>query len=162
MMKTILAASAALVAMGGVANAQGYANLGAGYIFGDAEIPTGVLRLGADMGPNFGLEAEGQLGLGSDTQAGTSLEIDHIIAGFARVRGQVGPNAEIFARAGYYFSEASATTGAVTVSADDDDFAVGVGAQFGLGGRTGIRLDYTNFGFDLDSSQVTAALVVNF
>lgn len=167
-MKTLLAASAAIVALGATAAnaqsmpAQPYINLGAGYTFDDIEVFTGVARVGVNLGANFGLEAEGQIGLDDDTIGATSVDIDHILAAFARVRGQVGPNTEIFGRIGYYTSESTATTGAVSVSGDDDDFAAGFGAQFGLGSRTGLRLDYTNFGFDTDSNQVTATLVVNF
>ena len=162
MTKTILAAAVAAIALGGVANAQGYANVGAGYMFGDVDLPTVVLRGGADLNPNFGLEAEGQFGVDSDTIGATSVELDYALAAFARVKAPVSPNASVFGRLGYYYSQSSATTGAVEVTAHDDDFAVGAGAEFVLGARTGLRLDYTNFGFDDDANQITAALVVNF
>lgn len=162
MMKTILTAAAAFVALGSAAHAQGYANFGLGHTFGDIEVPTGVLRAGVDLNPNFSLEAEGQLGLGSDTAAATEFEIDHIIGGFARLSAPVSRNAFVFGRLGYYFSEAETSTGGITISADDDDFAAGAGVQVNLRGSTGLRFDYTNFGFDEDAHQATASLVFNF
>src|SRR5690606_38690077 len=134
------------------AQAQAYGTIGGGFYFGDAgiDMPVANARLGVNIGQNFGVEAEAMTGLDDDTGTGGSLEIDHLLAAYGRVRGQVAPNVELFARLGYYTMEASGTLGALTVSADDDDFTAGVGAEFGLGGRTGLRLDYTNYAFDGD------------
>ncbi len=162
MMKLAMASAVALAALGGAAHAQGYVNGGIQYLE-DSEIWSGLVRGGADIGPNFGLEAEGAMGFKSGTPvAGTSVKLKHLLGGFARLRAPLGPNVEGFVRGGYYTARMSATTAGVTVSGSDDDFAGGAGVQFNMGANSGIRIDYTNYGFSGSGHSGSLAYVMRF
>lgn len=166
-MKTIaLTATAALVALGAAGAAQAqttpYASLGGTYLF-DSEIPAATGRFGADIGQNFGLEAEGSLGLdGSEPALGVEQDLDHILAGFARLRAPLGSQWEGFVRGGYYTSQTTVTAGGVATEIEDDDFAAGAGVQYNLSERSGIRADYTNYGLTDDGHAGTLSFVQKF
>ncbi len=139
-----------------------YASLGATLYDVDSNTAGLQGRLGYQFSPLLGVEAEGSIGLLDDdtTVAGTTTEnkVDYQAAAFARARLPIGPRLSVHARGGYHALEASAdtTVGGVTtaVSANDDGFAYGAGAEYALSPRDAIRLDYTNYevtGSNLDS-----------
>lgn len=166
-MKTIaLTATVALVALGAAGAAQAqttpYATLGGTHLF-DAELTGATARFGADIGQNFGLEAEGTLGIDGDEPApGTEVELDHMLAGFAKVRAPLTPQLEGFVRGGYYTAQTTATTAGVETEFDDDDFAAGAGLQYNLGARSGIRAEYTNYGLNDDGHAGAISFVQKF
>lgn len=168
MLIRVLAAAAAFSALGFAANAQTtgvqpYVSAGAGYLFSDGvNIPTGVVRAGADFGAYVGIEGEAAFGLDSDSDAGVDYSLDHSLAGFVRFRAPLSDSVQGFVRAGYYTAEVEAEAGPIKVSADDDDVAAGLGLEFLMGGRHGVRVDYTNYGLDDDGHAGSLAYVLHF
>lgn len=165
MTKLALTATAAAFALAGAAHAQvsPYVNAGVGYLDGETANLTGAFgRAGADIGQYFGLEAEGALGIDGDTVGATEVELDHLVAGFARARAPLSPRLEAFARGGYFFSEGDATTAGTTVALEEDDFAAGAGLQWNFTERNGLRADYTNYGISDDGHAMSLAYVLGF
>lgn len=166
MTKLALTATAAVFALAGAAHAQSmearpYVNLGGTYLT-EPEFAAGTLRGGVDFGDYLGVEAEGSMGLDGDDIGGVETQMDHMLAGFGRVRAPFGEQLEGFVRAGYYTMEASAEFGGVEVEADDDDFAAGAGLQWNFNEQHGVRADYTNYGIDDDGHSVSLAYVLGF
>lgn len=130
-----------------------YGSLGAGIADLDgASVAIGQARLGYSFLDNFALEADGSVGLNKDTSdvLGVMVEtkIDYAGAGFAVLKLPAGDNFEMFVRGGYQFTKATATSGMTSVSATEDGIAFGAGVQYWFAGKNGVRVDYTNYGFD--------------
>lgn len=145
-------------------------------------------RLGYRMADFFAVEVEGGLGLGGDTiqrtipvtvplagtvniDADADLDITNYGVVFARGILPLGDSVDIFGRVGYGFAKAEAnvtgTTAALpgfTATATDsesvNDFAYGVGAQYNLNDRHGVRLDYAAIGSDF--SVISASYAIKF
>lgn len=164
MIKLALTATAAALALAGAAHAQTapYVNLGGTYL-PDPELGGLTGRAGVDIGQNFGLEAEGTIGVdGDEPVPGTEVELGHLIGGFARVRAPLSPSLEGFVRGGYYTAETTSTTAGVETEFDDDDFAAGGGVQWNFGERSGLRAEYTNYGLSDDGHAGQLSYVLKF
>ena len=164
---TILAATAATAALGFAATAQAqtnvvvdpgvYANIGASAVGFDSYNISG--KLGYEINQFFAVEAQGEIGvIDDDFDVGGGEEIDigvdFAIAGFAVGKFPVGQQFDVFGRVGYYYAEAAADQGDLSVSDDADGFAFGGGGQFWLEPEriNAIRAEYTNL--DLDSGSL--------
>ena len=166
MTKIALTATAAVFALAGAAHAQSmdarpYVNLGGTYLT-DPEFGALTARGGVDFGDYLGLEAEAHMGVDGDNIGGVETELDHLFAGFARARAPFGENLEGFVRAGYFVSESTAEFAGTEVEVDNDDFAAGAGLQWNLNDRSGVRADYTNYGFSDDGHALSLAYVLRF
>jgi len=155
--KAALTATAATLAMAGMAtqaaaqDSGAYANVGVEAIEFDAYALTG--RLGYQINNIFSVEGQGSLGiiddktevLGLDAEAG----LNYSLAGFGKATLPVGERFEVFGRAGYHYTDLGfeVDTGAGTIDSDvdTDGFAFGVGAEYALTDRSGIRVDYTAY-----------------
>ncbi len=148
-MKTLMiAASAAvlsLAAMPAVAQAQAYGTVG--YAGVDAEgANLGALqgRLGYKFTPMFGVEGEAAFGISDDTVSGVDVEMKHEVGVFGVVTAPISPSFDLFARAGYTGASFDTTLGDL----DTDGFAYGVGGQYNVTEKDGIRLDWTRHDHD--------------
>lgn len=148
-MKTLMiAASAAvlsLAAMPAAVQAQAYGTVG--YAGVDAEgANLGALqgRLGYKFTPMFGVEGEAAFGISDDTVSGVDVEMKHEVGVFGVVTAPISPSFDLFARAGYTGASFDTTLGDI----DTDGFAYGVGGQYNVTEKDGIRLDWTRHDHD--------------
>ncbi len=148
-MKTLMiAASAAvlsLAAMPAVAQAQAYGTVGyAGVDAEGANLGAVQGRLGYKFTPMFGVEGEAAFGISDDTVSGVDVEMKHEVGVFGVVTAPISPSFDLFARAGYTGASFDTTLGDV----DSDGFAYGVGGQYNVTEKDGIRLDWTRHDHD--------------
>lgn len=148
-MKTLMiAASAAvlsLAAMPAVAQAQAYGTVGyAGVDAEGANLGAVQGRLGYKFTPMFGVEGEAAFGISDDTVSGVEVEMKHEVGVFGVVTAPISPSFDLFARAGYTGASFDTTLGDV----DSDGFAYGVGGQYNVTEKDGIRLDWTRHDHD--------------
>ncbi|WP_298916147.1 outer membrane beta-barrel protein [uncultured Algimonas sp.] len=114
-------------------------------------------RLGTNFSEYIGVEGQAGIGIIDDevTVGGTEVEVgvDVFAAAFLTGRYPVSPQFDLIGRAGYYYAEASAESGGVSVDGDADGLAFGAGGQYNFGPafRNGIRVEYTNLDGDGDS-----------
>ncbi len=175
----ILAATAAVCAMTGTAQAQDsqlYANVGAEYFFADADdddfnAGTLLARLGYNLTENFAIEGQAAFGIIDDEFEGVDFGVDTSFGGFIVAKMPAGDKVNIFGRAGYHFTEISADAGSISVGVDTDGFALGAGLEYMLNDSSAIRADYTYYdmngdveGEDIDgnASGVSLAYVFKF
>jgi hypothetical protein len=154
----VLGAASEASAQAGAAGTQFYGNLGYTLLDGGEETDVNLNGVTARLGVrqrSFGVEAEGNLGLGNETvriegiQVETGLE--HQFAGYAVAFAQVSPTAELFARIGYGQLELEAEFLGRKERVETNILALGVGGQYFFGaGANGVRLDYTRFEFEED------------
>ena len=134
-------------------------------------------RLGYHTGGIIGAEVEGSYGLVDDkdiiTTGATPVLLDHGFdynaAAFAVARLPVSNRLSVHARGGYDFRKFDVTsidnTGAETSGdIDVDGFAYGVGAEYALGYKNGLRVDYTRYENDdiNTSDSISASYYVRF
>ncbi len=148
-MKTLMiAASAAvlsLAAMPAVAQAQAYGTIGyAGVDAEGANLGAVQGRLGYKFTPMFGVEGEAAFGISDDTVSGVDVEMKHEVGVFGVVTAPISPSFDLFARAGYTGASFDTTLGDI----DTDGFAYGVGGQYNVTEKDGIRLDWTRHDHD--------------
>ena len=161
-----LTAVAAVMAAPAPAQAQTGAYVNGGYTHFDADdIALGGItgRAGYRLHPNFALEGEATFGVKDDDIGPVSVELDHAIGVFGVGILPVSPNFEVFGRVGYGQIEASASVPGLAVSADEDGFAFGGGAQYMFTDKFGVRGDYTRLeGEDDGVDTFSASAVVKF
>lgn len=148
-MKTLMiAASAAvlsLAAMPAAAQAQAYGTVGyAGVDAEGANLGAVQGRLGYKFTPMFGVEGEAAFGISDDTVSGVDVEMKHEVGVFGVVTAPISPSFDLFARAGYTGASFDTTLGDI----DTDGFAYGVGGQYNVTEKDGIRLDWTRHDHD--------------
>jgi hypothetical protein len=144
-------AAAATIAFAAPALAQTtspdvYVNGGYNHVWaGDDDVSTGTLtgRVGVMATPNLGAEVEGGLGIIDDEVNGVTLRTRGTLGAFAVARAPVATNMNLLARMGYLHTWAEADAGAISVKDDEGSFALGVGAEYMLDDRNGLRADYT-------------------
>ena len=164
-LKSLLAASAVAVSLGATAHAQssdGYVNIGVEAIEFDAYTLTG--RLGYNFTEYFAIEGQAGFGIIDDEEDFGTAEIetglDFNVAGFGVAKFPVSPQFDVFARAGYHYSEISVEVDDGFTEAsdtfDEDGFAFGFGGQVWIDPArlNGIRADYTNFDVEGDDFDV--------
>jgi hypothetical protein len=146
----------------------GYGSVGYTHFDGDDVEVGGITgRLGYRFHPNFGVEGEATFGVqDDDVQVGAvnvNVELDTAFGLYGVGFLPVSERADLFARVGYQTIEAQGSAGAITVGADDDGAAAGVGGQFFFTERFGVRGEYTRlFGDDDDIDTFAVSGVIKF
>jgi outer membrane immunogenic protein len=115
-------------------------------------------RLGVGFGQHFAVEGEVSLGVVDDNIGAVNVELDNAFGLFGVAKAPISPQFDVFGRVGWAQAEVSGSLGGVSASADDNGLAYGVGANFWLTGKDGIRGDYTRYDFDGDGELDTFAI----
>ena len=149
-------------ALRGYSQPQGYTygNLGATWydVDGDAFGVQG--RLGYQSPDILGVEGEASVGIIREEVApDVDVGVDYQLAGFAVARFPLSETVSVHTRGGYHFTEVEAVdeVSGLSVSANDDGFAYGAGAELRLSPRDALRADYTRYDVDgggLDSASL--------
>jgi hypothetical protein len=151
-MRSILIAAAACAAalLATPAAAEGWrGELGyTQYDTDSAEVGAITGRLGYDFTPHVGVEGEVGIGVGDDDGA----ELDSAIGGFVIGRLPVAQNFSVHGRLGYARLDGN--------GGDDDGVAYGVGGQYDINSRFGVRGDYTRISGDNDDADSFAVTAV--
>ena len=173
-MKLIKSAVAALAAtsFAGIAQAQdgqnkdsgAYVAIGASVYVTDpsptfnVDLFTADLKLGYNFNKNFGVEAQGSVGLNTDSfdvlfneddpeTASLENRVDYSVAAFGVARLPLTEQFSVFARGGVHNTQVSreliTSDEVFDTSQTKTGIAVGAGAQFNVDERNGIRADYT-------------------
>jgi len=110
-------------------------------------------RIGYDSGRILGAEVEGSIGIINEDETVGNVNLtsgfDYNVAAFALARLPLSERFSVHARGGYDFRKlsVSGTDNATGTTVDGDlnldGFAYGVGGEFALTPRDGLRLDYT-------------------
>lgn len=162
-MRNVLLATAALTLIAAPAMAQsvptnpvtgsvGYTHLDTDG--GDLGAITG--RVGYDFTRNFGIEGEASIGVKDDdvTFGGVDGKVEHDwdAAAYGVAKLPINENLELFGRVGYGTTRVSADVAGVSASADGESVNYGVGANYFIDGRNGIRADWTRRDFRDDGA----------
>lgn len=127
-------------------------------------------RVGAKLTPYFGVEGEVAGGVDSDkvyTPGGPArVKMQHQVAGYAVGYLPVNPNLDLTARVGYGTTKFSTNNPAATqFDGSRDSWNYGVGAEYKLDGKNGIRAEWTKSDYtksDLNSNTVSVGYVRHF
>lgn len=110
---------------------------------------SGVARVSARLHRNFGIEAEGALGLGSSDIGGVDVKMNHNVAAYAVVYWPAGDNFDLYARAGLGSTEFEFDFGGGSVVTESFDGPVmGIGGQYFFDANNGARMDVTRHEYD--------------
>ncbi len=112
-------------------------------------------RLGYRFNPYVGVEGELAAGVKKDDTniAGVpvNVKLNHQAAIYGVGYLPVAPNADLYARVGYGNTELKAKgPGGVSATSDGDSWNYGVGGQYFLDDKNGLRADYTRHDFKDD------------
>jgi outer membrane immunogenic protein len=159
-MKTLIAASslALLAAAPAAAIAQEagttsmYGTLGyAGSSTEGVDLGDLQARIGARFGKYVGIEGELGAGVKNDktTVSGTDVKIEpqHQAAVYGVGYLPVAPNIDLFARVGYGTSKIKVSGAGTSVADDSDSWNYGVGGQYMVNDKNGVRADYTRYDY---------------
>lgn len=136
------------------ASAEPYVGLGYTHYDTDSGEIGGVTgRVGYNFNRHVGIEGEGTFEVDDD-----DVELDRAYGAYVRGIIPIGERFEVFGRVGYNTSEFSTPLGDV----DADGVAYGVGGQFNVTPRFGIRADYTRLEGDLETDTFGLGGVVKF
>jgi len=138
-----------------------YAALGTTY-FGTIDTIGVDAKLGYEFNKYFGVEAQGTLGLStnstrlssSPSSATLSEDVDYSVGAFAVGRLPLSEKFELFARGGIHYTEGDAEINNVFNTMFDRSgvgLAVGAGVQYNFNSKDGIRAEYTYRDQDRDS-----------
>jgi len=129
-------------------------------------------RLGYDSGRILGAEIEGSVGLIDDNDTFGDVrvksEFDYNVAAFALARLPLSERFSVHVRGGYDFRQLSVEAtddlgGTAEADLDLDGFAYGIGAEYALSPRSGLRLDFTSYDNNIGASEsVSASFVRKF
>lgn len=123
-----------------------------------ADLFAAEAKLGYNFNRYFGVEAQGSIGLNTDTiELGPTTidrKQDYSLAGFAVARLPVTETFKVFARGGIHNTQFGIDTNGELIngvvqdittrrSTTETGFAVGAGAQFNFDKKNAIRADYT-------------------
>lgn len=112
-------------------------------------------RVGARFGQYLGVEGEAAFGVDDDKTyvAGVPVTVEekHQLAAYGVGYLPVAPNADLFVRAGYGTTKLKASAAGTSASDDGESWNYGVGGQYFLDDKNGVRADYTRHDFK-DSS----------
>ncbi|MDO8911389.1 MAG: porin family protein [Phenylobacterium sp.] len=155
---TLAAAAAMTFAVPAIASAQSlspttvYGSLGyANANIDDVNLGAVQGRVGARFGQYLGVEGELAAGVKEDSVnvAGTSVDVklQHQAAIYGVGYLPVSPQADLFARVGYGTSKIKASAAGASAADDGESWNYGVGGQYFLDDKNGVRLDYTRHDF---------------
>lgn len=153
---TALASLFAVPAMAqGVPAPQFHGSIGYGQIHGDlGDLGVVTGRIGARLHRHFGVEGEASVGVSDDEISlgipGARVELTHDAAAYAVGYLPVSQNLELFARAGYGVTNIETTAAGATSDRSSEGVSYGVGANWFIDGRNGVRGDWTRRDLDVD------------
>ena len=165
----IALASAAIAGFASTASAQdgnAYINIGVDAVEFDAYTLSG--KVGYKFTDMFAVEGQAAIGIIDDKETIRGIEakagVDSSFGVFGVIRIPTAEGLNLFGRAGYHFTQVSASAGAAELSADVDGFAIGAGSEYSWDGVNGVRLEYTYLDGDGDggSDVVSLSYVRNF
>jgi len=108
-------------------------------------------RVGARFGQYLGVEGEAGFGVADDSvrigATNVDIELKHSVAIYGVGFLPVAPNADLYARVGYGNSKIKASAPGASATADGDSWNYGVGGQYFLDDKNGVRVDYTRHDF---------------
>ena len=121
-------------------------------------------RLGAKLTPHFGVEGELSGGVNDDNidrnGVRSSIEQTHQAAAYAVGFLPLSPNIDLLARVGYGNTQFKQTLAGVESKFDADSVNYGVGAQYKVDDKNGVRVDYTRQQFrDNDAADANVVSV---
>lgn len=167
-MRNILAigvVATALIATGAMAQtlpANVYGSIGVTQHSNDYDTTSISGRIGTQLTPHIGIEAEGGLGVNDDSKNGIKYKNKGAFGAYLTARAPVAPKFDILGRIGYVNSWTEKTTSTQKFKNNSDDsFAVGIGAEYKLNPVNSIRADYTRF-TDNDTDNFGLSLVHKF
>ncbi len=160
-MRNVLLATAALTLIAAPAMAQDPASrvtgsIGYTQLHGDdGDLGAITARAGYDFTRNLGIEGEASCGVkDQDVMFGgvnTTLEHEYDAAVYGVAKLPVSDNFELFGRVGYGTTEVKASTAGFAATEDGESVNYGVGANYFIDGRNGIRADWTRRDFQEDN-----------
>ena len=173
MVRSFAAVAGALAVMGVAASAQAqsafepapYATVGyTSFDAKDSGVNIGAItgRAGVQLHPNFAAEGELSFGVQDDDvrEMGVDVNIKHRfdVAAYGVAILPLGERAQLFARLGFGHTEieakGSAPGSTVTVSLDGKSWNYGVGGQYFIDGKNGVRADWTRRDFTEDQGNI--------
>lgn len=114
-------------------------------------------RVGARFGQYLGVEGEAGFGVKDDEvnipaigASPVDVELKHTFAVYGVGFLPVAPNADLYARVGYGTSKIKASVAGPaggSATADGESWNYGVGGQYFLDDKNGVRADYTRYDF---------------
>ena len=114
-------------------------------------------RVGYKFNPNFAVEGEASFGVSDDdvTVGATTVNVEHEYDAAVYAVGilPISPNFELFARGGYGTTEIEASAAGISASDSGESWNYGVGANYFIDGRNGIRADWTRRDFTNDGGE---------
>ena len=144
----IALATATLAGFASAASAQDsntYVNIGVDAVEFDAYTLSG--KLGYKFTDMFAIEGQAAIGIIDNKETIQGIEakagVDSSFGAFGVLRIPTGEGLNLFGRAGYHFTQLSASAGNVDLDVDTDGFAIGAGSEYSWDGVNGIRLEYT-------------------
>jgi outer membrane immunogenic protein len=154
-MKLALVAASALVAAPALMSAQAqeanvYVSGGYAQFDGNGANPGAIQgRVGVGFGKYFAVEGEGAVGVSKDN----GVKIDSEIGLFGVAKLPISPAFDLFGRVGY--SQIDSSPGG-----NQDGLAYGVGGQWNITGKDGIRADWTRHDYDVGDADAYAVSYV--
>jgi outer membrane immunogenic protein len=129
----------------GLASAETYVGASYAHVDGEDAAVGGLTgRLGFRGENNFGIEGEYTFGVKDTEVSGVTLELEQGFGVYGVYFMPLGENTDFFGRIGYASHEVTGSLGFISVSADVNGIAGGVGIQhFFGGGNFGVRADIT-------------------
>ena len=156
-MRNVLLATAALTLIAAPALAQEpgsrvTGSVGYTQLDGDsADLGAVTGRLGYRFTPYFGIEGEASIGVKDDDitlgAVNGTVEHDYDAAAYGVATLPVNENLELFGRLGYGTTSIKADVAGFTAREDGESVNYGVGANYFIDGRNGIRADWTRRDF---------------
>lgn len=108
-------------------------------------------RIGARFGKYVGIEGELGAGVKNDKTdvvgVGVKIQPQHQAAVYGVGYLPVAPNLDLFARVGYGNTKTKVTTATATATDDSDSWNYGVGGQYMVDAKNGVRADYTRYDY---------------
>jgi len=135
--------------------------------FDKIEPTNAYLRAGIEVHKNFDIGFEYNFSISSDSIDGIDFDVDTTLI-FVKGKYPVSEKVELYALAGYANSEVTGSSAGLSVSADDDDFAYGIGVQFLAGEEVYVSAEYIKYyddqdrGFDLEVDSFNIGLAKYF
>lgn len=161
-MRNVLLATAALTLIAAPALAQEpgsrvTGSVGYTQLDGDsADLGAVTGRLGYRFTPYFGIEGEASIGVKDDDitlgAVNGTVEHDYDAAAYGVATLPVNENLELFGRLGYGTTSIKADVAGFTAREDGESVNYGVGANYFIDGRNGIRADWTRRDFRDDGA----------
>lgn len=148
---------------------QVYGSIGYGQLTGDGgDLGSVTGRVGAKFHRHFGVEGEASIGVSDDEVPlgipGGTIELKHDIAAYAVGYLPISPRFELFGRVGYGTSDFETSASGITTEESFDGVNYGVGANWFIDDKNGVRGDWTrrDFGDDGDADVWSLSYVRRF